>query len=227
MCGRFTLTIVDYGTLAALLGVPARDDHRALYRPRYNVAPTQRHWIVRIAEGARGLEPATFGLVNRWAKDASRAAQQINARVERVEKAPAYREAFRRRRCVVPADGYFEWVGPARARRPVRLHRPDGGLLLLAGLWEDGGPAGERTFSLLTTAARGVPATVHDRMPVMLPAAGVEEWILTDDPGRALRAAVDRGSDPDLLTTEVSTRVNSARHDDAACLEPEPKRTLF
>ena len=124
MCGRFTLTRKDPAQLALELGVTAESLDG--YRPRYNIAPTDQHWILRVKYEDRELLPAGWGLVNSWAKDKKRAAQQINARSETLDSRPAFKEAFRERRCVVPADGFFEWVGPKNARQPIWFHRPDG-----------------------------------------------------------------------------------------------------
>src|SRR5688500_10746080 len=119
MCGRFTLTRADPKQMAAGFGAELREEDAAILKPRYNVAPTNVHLILREKEEKRVLIPAYWGLVNHWAKDASRAAQQINARVEGIEKKPAYRAAFKSHRCGVPADGWFEWVGPEKKRQPI------------------------------------------------------------------------------------------------------------
>jgi putative SOS response-associated peptidase YedK len=107
MCGRFTMTRRDKTELAALLGVPESelDD----YTPRFNIAPTQPYFVRKTTYESREAIPATWGLVNSWATDASQASKCINARVETVNKLPSYRDAFKRRRCVVPADGFYEW----------------------------------------------------------------------------------------------------------------------
>ena len=117
MCGRFTLSRQDAIELAAELGVPV--DSLPNYRPRYNIAPTDQHWILRTKFEERQVLPALWGLINSWAKDRKRAASQINARVETLETRAAFKEAFRKRRCLVPADGFFEWTGPKKARRPI------------------------------------------------------------------------------------------------------------
>jgi len=124
MCGRFTLARRDGRELAAELGVP--DDAFSDYRPRYNIAPMQRHFIVTTEFENRKVVPARWGLVNRWAKDNSRASQCIDAKAETVEARPSFRDAFRKRRCVVPADGFYGWAGPKGARRPMWIHRADG-----------------------------------------------------------------------------------------------------
>ena len=121
--------------VAAELGVS--DDAFADYRPRYNVAPMQPHFVLVTEFENRKVIPARWGLVNRGAKDNSRASQCINAKAETVEVRPSFREAFKKRRCVVPADGFYEWTGAKGARRPIWFHRADGKLMLFAGLYED------------------------------------------------------------------------------------------
>ena len=138
MCGRFTLTRQEAEELAAELGVPV--ESLSNYRPRYNIAPTDQHWIVRTKYEERELLSARWGLVNSWANDGKRAAQQINARAESLAARPAFKDAYAKRRCVVPADGFFEWVGAKGARQPIWFHRLDGGLLLFAGLYESWQP---------------------------------------------------------------------------------------
>src|SRR5579863_3805743 len=127
MCGRFTMTERDRNLLETRLGVPAG----ALggdYTPRYNIAPTQDYFVVVMAYENRVILHARWGLVPYWAKDARRAGQGINAQSETVESKLTFREAFARRRCVVPADGFYEWTGPRNARRPLWIHRRDGQL---------------------------------------------------------------------------------------------------
>src|SRR5258707_3631115 len=114
MCGRFTMTLGDRSELAAMLGVP--EGELGDYVPRFNIAPTQPYFVLKPAYESREAIPATWGLVNSWAIDASRAYKCINAKAETVDKLPSYREAFKRRRCVVPADGFYEWRGPKNMR---------------------------------------------------------------------------------------------------------------
>jgi len=230
MCGRATLTVVDYPTLAESLGVEAKPECAALYKPRWNLAPTDPHWILRLAEsGKRELEPARWGLVNEWAKDRSRQAQQINARAEEVAKKPAYREAYRKRHCLVPVDGYYEWVGPPKRRMPIWFHRADDGVMLLAGLWEDwkNKASGEarRTFTVLTRDAKGLSANYHDRMPVIVPRAYEDTWLLTGTTEEP--PAWPDYVEPELMAKEVSRRANSVKNDDASVLGPPERETLF
>jgi len=216
MCGRFTLTNRDLGAIAAALDAELEAGAEALYRPRYNVAPTDLVFAARSVGGRRTLGPATWGLPGR------RTPLVINARAESVAHG-AFRTAFHERRCVVPADGFFEWTGPARARRPIWYHpAAPGALLFFAGIYQEGG---ERpAVAILTTAANDRVAPVHDRMPAILGAGEVGPWLAGPAP------AVPGPAPPELLVaTEVSRRVSSVANDDPECLappEPEPRRLL-
>ncbi len=243
MCGRFTLTNDNFEDLAEELDAEPAADAPA-YRPRYNITPTDQHWIVRTKYERRQLLPAKWGLVNSWAADAKGAFRQINARSETAMTARAFREAFESRRCVVPADDFFEWVGPKEARQPVWFHPAESGqLMLFAGLYESwrNPKDGEwmRSFTILTTEANEVVASVHDRMPVVLSRERLDEWLFVppEEKERAVYAkdlrallvpmsgdrAVPAPVDA-LVATEVSTRVNSVKNDDAGCLEPAHDR---
>ena len=222
MCGRFTLTRRNREELARELGLQA-DAFGEEYRPRYNVAPMQRHWIVRMEREDRELLPARWGLVNTWAKDNKRAAQQINARAETVAIRPAYRAAFKGRRCLVPADGFYEWTGPKDKRRPLWFHRSDGELLLFAGLYEAWFPEPDQpelTFTIITTDANPFMAPVHKRMPVIVPDEATDVWLLPEarDAERLQELLVPLPDDL-LLATPVSPRVNAVKNDDASLLE--------
>ena len=161
-----------------MLGVP--EGELGDYMPRFNIAPTQPYFVLLTKYESREAMPATWGLVNSWAKDAGRASMCINAKAETVDKLPSFREAFAKRRCVVPADGFYEWSGPRTARQPHWIHRRDGQLLLFAGLYEEWQPAGgdaETTFTILTCAANSTIARVHDRMPVILSDRDADDWM--------------------------------------------------
>src|SRR5208282_1133450 len=222
MCGRFTITRRDGNSLAAELGVPT--DSFVDYRPRYNVAPLQKHFIVRIQYENREAIPARWGLVKSGAKDASMASKCINARSETVEARPAFRDAFRKRRCIVPADGFFEWTGPKTARQPARFHREDSRLVLFAGLyeaWQKEQGVWETTFTILTTAANAVVATYHDRMPVILADRDAEDWMdpRAPDPLALKRLLVPALADL-LIAAVVSPKINNVRNDSPELLEP-------
>lgn len=215
MCGRFTITRRDGNALAAELGVDA--DSFVDYRPRYNVAPTQMHYVVRVKFENREVLPARWGLVNTWAKDASTAAKNINARAETVESRRAFREAFIKRRCVVPADGFFEWTGPKTARQPTWFHREDNQLLLFAGVYESWRPKPnhwETTFTILTTDANALTRQYHDRMPVILADRDADDWMdpRAPDPLALKKLLVPAPADL-LIATPVSPDVNDVDND--------------
>jgi putative SOS response-associated peptidase YedK len=221
MCGRFTLTRREADELAAELGVSA--DSLRDYRPRYNIAPGQDHPVLRMEYEDRALVPARWGLINHWAKDRNQGYKQINARAETVQQRPAFRDAFKKRRCVVPADGFFEWTGRKGARQPLWFHRPDGGLILFAGLYESWQPEPDQwepTFTIITTEANDVVGRVHNRMPVILPDERADEWMFSGvgDPNQ-LQALLVPAPDELLTPTPVSPRVNNVRNDDPGVLE--------
>jgi putative SOS response-associated peptidase YedK len=227
MCARFTLAVPDLASLGRMLAAEVDPALTALYRPRYNVAPSDVHLVLRERAGRRELIPAVWGLVNRWSKEPKGAAGHVNARSEGVRSKPAFREAFARRRCVVPADGFYEWTGPKGARRPIWFSPAAGGLLHLAGLyesWRD--PAdGELhpTFTILTTAANDAVAPIHDRMPAILAPEDLGAWLAAEHGDGAWAEALLRPAPPGVLSARpVSPRVNSVAHDDASLLRAEP-----
>jgi putative SOS response-associated peptidase YedK len=228
MCGRFTITRRDGNSLAAELGVAS--DSFVDYRPRYNVAPTQSHLVVRIKYENREVIPATWGLVRSDSKDASRAAKHINARAETVETLSTYRDAFLKRRCVVPVDGFFEWTGPKTARSPTWFHREDARLLLFAGLyeaWQKERGVSETTFTILTTAANALLSSYHDRMPVILADRAADEWMDPRTPNpRALKRLLVPAPADLLTATPVSPEVNNVDNDSPDLLIPAGQMSL-
>jgi len=209
MCGRFTLTNGDVRDLARELAARVAEAHLALYRPRYNAAPTDLCWMVRSGSAGRELTPARFGF-----SSPGRPAL-INARSETASRLPAFRRAFAEARCLVPVDGFYEWVPEEGGRRPRWLHRPGGGLLLLAGLWRP--EADGFSFVILTTPANGRVSGLHGRMPAILAPAQAEAWLARPD-GSLLAPAPEEW----LVATPVGSRVNSVLHDDPECLAPPP-----
>lgn len=217
-----TMTYHDADLLAEELGVPVAEVVE--YRPRFNIAPTDPHYILRIKHEERELLVARRGLVNSWAKDASMAARQINARAESVATRPAFREAYQKRRCIVPADGFYEWTGPKSDRQPLWFHRPGGGLLYLAGLYESWQPKpGEwqRTFTVVTTAANAMMAPIHDRMPVVLDPEAASLWMFPTTPAERLRALLAPPPEDALVASPASKRVNRVDNDDPSLLIPD------
>ena len=202
-----TLTQDDLDAVARAIEADLAGEDAARYAPHYNIAPTAMHWVVRDGPRRR-IVPAAWGIV------APERPLVINARAETVASRPLFRESFARRRCLVPADGFFEWLGDKSDRRPIWFHAPDRGVLLFAGLFEED-PQGRLTFAVLTTPANDVVAPVHDRMPALLDPDGARAWL--ERPERALLRPAPSAA---LIATPVSRRVNSAANDDPECLAP-------
>ncbi len=220
MCGRFALIEINQAlALAFDLPVPA-------IRPRYNIAPSQpvTALLNDPESGGASFQPLSWGLVPFWAKDKSLAARCINARAETAQEKPAFRAAFRHRRCLVPASGFYEWRREGRARTPFYFAPADPGApLALAGLWEDWTDGTEhlRSLAILTTAANADMLPVHDRMPVVLPPGAWRLWVdpAAQHPRDLLPLLTPRG-DGFLARREVGPYVNDARHEGAACAAP-------
>ena len=209
MCGRYSLA-TGTEVLKGLFRVEGEVPDLA---PRWNVAPTQPVTVVVVTnERVRTLRTMRWGLIPSWARDPAVGNRMINARGETLAEKPSFRDALRRRRCLVLADGFYEWVKEGARKRPVWIHPRDGGVLAFAGLWETWtSPDGEVVDSctIVTTAANGTMAPFHHRMPVVLPPAAWDRWL---DP-----AFVEPASLADLLVPapddllalrEVSARVN-------------------
>ncbi len=194
---------------------------------RYNIAPTQESYIVIDEAGVRAVEIARWGLVPSWSTDATRAARMINARSETVAEKPAYRSAFRRRRCLVPVDGYYEWqavtsgsaAGTSRVRKqPFYIHEANHELLALAGLFEDWtGPQGSvRTFTILTQDSRAPLDRIHDRMPVVVDPEHWGVWLDPHAPVAEVSELVNElveGRETHLQAYPVSMAVNKSSNE--------------
>jgi putative SOS response-associated peptidase YedK len=196
------------------------------WSPRYNIAPTQSVPIIRQhpKEPRRELSLVRWGLIPLWAKDASGAAGMINARSESATTKPAFRDALKCRRCLIPADGFYEWQRTRTGKQPYCFEVNDGELFAFAGLWERWkDPDGNwiKSCSILTTTPNAVTAAVHDRMPVILDPDNYDLWL---DPGFSDAAAVSellRPYDARLMRCyPVSTRINRAANDDEECAKP-------
>jgi putative SOS response-associated peptidase YedK len=226
MCGRFTLTDDNRQRVAHMLGVPVDQLVEEDYRPRWNIAPTDQHWIVRMEHEDRAALPAKWGLVQFGSKDAKRAAAQINARAETIDSRPAFRRAWRySRRCAIPADGFLEWTGDKKVRQPIWFHRPDGRIFFFAGLYESWQPTPDtwqRTFTIITTTPNALLEPIDDRMPVIIPDDRLDEWLFQGNGPEAIVDLLAPAPDYLLVATPVSPRVNSVKNDDPGCLEPVP-----
>ena len=199
-------------------------------RPRYNVAPGQNVATVRSGDGGRRLSMLRWGLVPVWSKKPNIGYSLINARSETVASKPAFRAAYRARRCLIPADGFYEWVRRGSVKLPYLIGRNDGGMMALAGLWERWfvpedvplprslaelapGDAVE-TCTILTTTANETLAPVHHRMPVILPSELFDPWL----DGQTV--ALDPYPAEEMTLQAVTTWVNKAANDDSRCVEP-------
>jgi len=220
VCGRYELH-AHPAAIALAFGLAAPPE----IVPRYNIAPMQQVPIVRInAHGARELAFVRWGLVPRWAKDPAIGAKMINARGETVRDKPAFRTAYRRHRCLLPANGFYEWMardGATGGKQPVHVALKDGAPLAFAGIAERWlGPDGEPldTCAIVTTEANALLTPVHERMPVIVAPADYARWL---DPTVADPADLIAPYDNDALRyAPVSTRVNTVRHDDASLIAP-------
>lgn len=223
----------------------------ALFEPRYNIAPTQEILVVRETEG-RDREPVTmrWGLIPSWSKELQSGPPLINARGETIAEKPSFRTALKRRRCLIPADGFYEWQqSPGSATRgkkqPYYIHRPDGKLFAFAGLWESwtarepspgpslqgrgddvGAPLTIESCTIVTTSANKTLAQFHDRMPVILAESDYELWLdPTVQDAAAVMPLVGTCGDDELIAEPVSTHVNRVANDDARCIQVQ--RALF
>ncbi len=203
--------------------------------PRYNIAPTQPVSVVRIAPdgGRRELVALRWGLVPSWAKDPKIGNRMINARAETVAQKPAFRAAFRRRRCLVAADGYYEWQKTGKARQPYYIRLASEEPFALAGLWEywEGsalGPASGpiESCTIITTGANELTREIHDRMPVIVGPDDYAKWLDVDvEDRRHLDPILVPYASDEMKADQVSAHVNSPRNDDPQCVEVQ--RRLF
>lgn len=221
MCGRFTLS-TPTDILVELFEIAAAPMPEL--PPRYNIAPTQGVAAVRIVPGGavRELAVLRWGLVPFWAKDPDIGARTINARAETVAEKPAYRAAFRQRRCLLPADGFYEWRKEGAAKQPYLFRHQDGRPFAMAGLWElwrsADGPALE-TCTIITTEANDAVRPVHPRMPAILPPERYADWL--DGDGRdGLQAMLRPYDGDDLVGFRVDRRVNAPDQDDPGLIRP-------
>ncbi len=225
MCGRFAQAS-EPQAIAELFTLPV--DAVPSYRPRYNIAPTQPALVLRRHPHGDGTELTflTWGLIPSWAKDPGIGGRLINARAETLAEKPAFRAAFRRRRCLVPADGFYEWRKAGKNKQPIFIARQDRKPMALAGLWEHWqSPDGSviESFSLITTAPNDLVRPIHDRMPAILPEDAFDLWLAPDADLQALQALLLSPYPASLLEAwPVSQRVNSPVHDDASLIEPLP-----
>lgn len=223
MCGRYTLTSSgdELALLFDLSEIPSLP-------PRYNMAPTQEAAVVRVtAPGApRHLDLLRWGLVPYWADDPKIGNRMINARSEGVADKPAYRSSFRKQRCLIPTDGFYEWKKEGKLKQPYHIRRKDRRPFAFAGLWsrwrpKEGGAEPLDTFTILTTDSNELIRPLHDRMPVILDSASFDLWLdpAVDDRARLLELLVPYDGSV-METVPVSRTVNSPAYDGPDCIAP-------
>jgi len=217
MCGRY-LIITTPEAIRLFFQYPEQPNFPA----RYNVAPTQPIPIVRLAEGKRQFALVRWGLIPAWVKDPRAFSLLINGRGESVHDKPAFRNAMKRRRCLIPADGFYEWNDKGGRKRPYVVRPRAGGPIAFAGLWESWmGPNGEEmeTVAIITTEANSDVAHIHHRMPMIIPQEAFDLW-LDPDSDLATATALIRPAPVGLLEAyEISTAVNRVANDSPALLE--------
>lgn len=234
MCGRFTLR-TSPNVLMQLFRVSSFPD----LQPRWNIAPTQSICAITadVRAGERQAGWFRWGLVPGWADSPSIGSGMLNARSETAAEKPAFRAAFRKRRCLIPADGFYEWQKLSNGKKqPWWIHQPDGTPFAMAGLWESWAPRGDAkdsvsgpllTCTILTTAASADLCGLHDRMPVILPSSEWTTWLSPESPAAALKPLLKPATAGTLVLTCVSTLVNRPSPDSPECLQAvEPPETL-
>lgn len=231
MCGRYTLTEPAGIAQELELAMAEPTEPSEWWRPRFNIAPTQPAPIVLARDGERRLEMMRWGLVPHWADSLSVGARMINARLESIEQKPAFRDAMKVRRCLVPADGMFEWrlrgAGRSAKRFPIYLRPVPHRLFAFAGLWERWkAPDGVwvMSFTIVTGPPNELVGKYHDRMAVVVDPAHYATWL---EPGELPPDVIDQilAVKPvaDWQAAEVSTKANSPNNDDPECIEPVPE----
>lgn len=214
-----------------------RVGHRA--QARYNIAPTQRAPVVRRTTAGLSVDELRWGLVPRWSRGdggsgaaGATAGPRVNARAETLSEKSAFRESFRDRRCLVLADGFYEWQVLGRSKQPWRFTRSDGGVFLMAGLWESWLAPGQatplETFTVITTTPNAVVAPIHDRMPACLDPESAALWLDPQTPADTLQSLLRPAPDAEWTRHRVNPIVGQARIDDARCIEVLPEQpSLF
>jgi putative SOS response-associated peptidase YedK len=226
MCGRFTLR-----ASASVVAEQFSLFELAPFAPRFNIAPSQPVAVVRIAperaEPRRELVWLRWGLIPSWAKDPAIGNRMINARAETAADKPAYRSAMRRRRCLVAADGFYEWQRRGSQKQPYFIHMRHGRPFGFAGLWEAWrGPEGSRIESctLLTTEPNELLRPIHDRMPVILPAEDYPAWLDPEvEEPEVLAGLLGPYPSGEMAVEAVGTYVNNPGHEGPECIQPQPE----
>jgi putative SOS response-associated peptidase YedK len=225
MCGRYLLHCTP-DILAELLDLT----EIPIVPPRYNIAPTQNVAVCRRTDKGRELAFLRWGLVPSWSDDEKIGYKLLNARSETAAEKPAFRSAFRQRRCLIPATGFYEWQKQGKKKQPFMAHRADQRPFVFAGLWErnerEGAPPLE-TCTILTTEANALLRPLHERMPVILTKDVTNQWMDPAAKPEQLKTLLKPIGDDFLTLTAVNPIVNNARVDDPRCAEPLGDGKLF
>jgi putative SOS response-associated peptidase YedK len=221
MCGRFT----QERPTSELAEIFEAEDLAGAPGGRFNVAPTDEAAVIVQREDRRAVTAYRWGLIPHWAEDPRIGNRMFNARAETLASSPAFRDAFRRRRCLVPVDSFYEWRREGKLRQPFRVVRADGRPLALAGLWSgwrdpDTGEV-RRTFTIVTTGPNELMRSIHDRMPVVVPPEAWGRWLDRALPGSGeLQGLLVPAEDGSLEAYPVGRAVNDVRNDGPALVEP-------
>lgn len=218
MCGCYNI-VTDADALVAFFEIAILDLSPQDLRSNYNAAPSQLLPVVRQTDAGRELSALRWGLVPFWARDVKIGYKTINARSETISTKPAFRAAFKKRRCLVPASGYYEWQQTDQGKQPYNICLEDRGLLAFAGLWEhwEGEGGTLDTFTIATTTANDQVKAIHDRMPVIVPKQNYRTWLESDDQDVLSEMLLSREI-AGLVSYPVTTLVNSPKHNDASVL---------
>jgi len=231
MCGRYSL-VSTVDELSRHFGV----DTHANIPARYNIAPTQPVLVVRHdAQGERELAAVEWGLIPEWQKKGRHDKPLINARIETITEKPSFRGPIKRTRCLVPADGWYEWKTKRGAKEPWLMEQAEGGPFAFAGIWTtwhgEGGEHWLETMAIVTAAATGPLQRVHGRKPLVVTPNDYEPWLKAEDPlPRDFLESFDWASENSFNLRRVSRRINSVKYDDADCIAPpedDPQASLF
>jgi putative SOS response-associated peptidase YedK len=218
MCGRYTLK-TPTGVLAEWFEV---EESPSSLIPSYNIAPTQEVAAVVEEDDKRKLEMFRWGLIPSWAKDPAIGNKMINARAETVSEKPSFRSAFKKRRCLILADGFYEWQKTDSGKQPFYIHMEDGSPFAFAGLWEDWKNGEEiRSCAIITTDANDLMSEIHHRMPVILPPENYGAWLDPDfDEKEPLTALLKPYPSDEMEAYAVSRRVNKPSNNEPSVVEP-------
>lgn len=219
MCGRFTLHTPESRIREAF---HLQQTEPLGLKPRYNIAPSQQIPIIRATEAHREMVLVRWGLIPHWSKEPNTKYSTINARIESVAEKPAYRTPFKRQRCLIPADGFYEWRIVNGHKIPYYIHKRDGKVFAIAGLWDRWEGEGEilESCALIVMPANEVMTSLHERMPAIIAPAHYDLWLdarITDK--AELMDYLNSAPSSQLVTYPISPWVNSPKHDDERCLQ--------